>query len=88
MCYFEQPKGHALVMQGMNSIKDSKSDYGRFDAWLKALLAVLNGRGKMGSIVGASMDVRQIASKNNPDIPVTEHAVKSFRATNKQTLTH
>jgi hypothetical protein len=85
MCYFEQPKGHTMVIQGMDSIKDSQSDYGRFDAWLKTLLAVLNGRGKMGSIVGASTDVRQIASKSNPDIPVTEHAVKLFCITNKLT---
>lgn len=76
MCYFEQPKGHALVMQGMDKLKESQKNYGRFDSWLKTLSAVLDGRGRMGSIVGASSDVKQIVSKGSTDMPVIEHAVK------------
>lgn len=78
MCYFEQPKGHAMVLQGMDAIQGSKSDYRRFDAWLKTLDSVLSGRGKMGSIVGASTDVRQIVTLSNPDIPITEHAIANL----------
>jgi hypothetical protein len=78
MCYFEQPKGHVMVLQGMDTIKELKNEYCRFDSWLKTLNSVLDGRGKMGSIVGASTDIRQIASKSNPDIPVTEHALANL----------
>lgn len=67
-----------MVLQGMDAIKDTKNDYCRFGSWLKTLNAVLDGRGKMGSIVGASTDVRQIASRHNPDIPVTEHALANL----------
>lgn len=78
MCYFEQPKGHIMVLQGMDTIKETKNDYSRFDSWLKTLGAILEGQGKMGSIVGASTDIRQIASRNNPYIPVTEHALANL----------
>ena len=78
MCYFEQPKGHAMVLQGMDTVKESKSDYGRFDSWIKTLLSVLDGRGKTGSNVGASHDVRQIASRVNSDVPVTEYALANL----------
>lgn len=77
MCYFEQPKGHSMVMQGMDMIKSTKKDYGRFDSWLKTFNTVLEGRGIMGSIVGASTDIKQIISKNNSDMPVIEYAVRS-----------
>lgn len=78
MCYFEQPKGHVMVLQGMDTIQASKSDYRRFDSWLKTLDTILSGRGKMGSIVGASTDVRQIATISNPDMPVTEHVLANL----------
>ncbi|KAI9473530.1 MAG: hypothetical protein EXX96DRAFT_578379 [Benjaminiella poitrasii] len=78
MCYFEQPKGHGMVIQGMDTVKKTTKHYGRFDAWLKKFNMILEGRGKMGTIVGASMDVRQIASKSNPDIPVIEHALANL----------
>ncbi|CAO3610251.1 unnamed protein product [Mucor fragilis] len=78
MCYFEQPKGHALVMQGMDKLKESQKNYGRFDPWLKTLSAVLDGRGRMGSIVGASSDVKQIVSKGSTDMPVIEHALANL----------
>lgn len=67
-----------MVLQGMDTIKGTKNDYRRFDSWLKTLDSVLSGRGRMGSIVGASTDVRQIASISNPDIPVTEHALANL----------
>jgi hypothetical protein len=67
-----------MVLQGMDTIKETKNDYCRFDSWLKTLNSILDGRGKMGSIVGASNDVRQIASRSNPDLPVTEHALANL----------
>lgn len=42
MCYFEQPKGHSIVMQGMENIKEHKNDYGPFDSWLKSLYSILD----------------------------------------------
>lgn len=78
MCYFEQPKGHAMVLQGMDTIKETKNDYCRFDSWFKSLNSVLEGRGKTGSMAGAGVDVKQFAMRNNHDLPVTEHALANL----------
>ena len=61
-----------MVLEGMDKIKETRSDYGRFDAWQKSLINVLDSRCKTGSI--ASINMRQNTSKNS-DIPFTEYAV-------------
>ncbi|OBZ83397.1 Cytokinesis protein sepA, partial [Choanephora cucurbitarum] len=75
MCYFDQPRGHAMVLEGMDKIKETRSDYGRFDAWLKSLINVLDSRCKTGSI--ASINMRQNTSKDS-DIPLTEYALANL----------
>lgn len=83
MCYFEQPKGHAMVLQGMDTIKENKNDYCRFDSWFKSLNSVLDGRAKTGSMTAgasssSSVDVKQFAMRNNYDLPATEHALANL----------
>lgn len=67
-----------MVLQGMDKIKAANKDYGRFDSWLKTFNTVLEGRGIMGSVVGASTDIKQMISKTNSDMSVTEYAVRLY----------
>ncbi|RCI04280.1 hypothetical protein CU098_004364, partial [Rhizopus stolonifer] len=71
MCYFEQPKGHSMVMQGMATIKDTRKDYSPFDSWLKTLGSVLDSRTKDDLFVAASEEMTS-------DISFTEHALASL----------
>lgn len=45
-----------MVLHGMEVLKKSKNATGRFDTWLDAFEKILDARGKMGSLVGASKD--------------------------------
>lgn len=40
-----------------------KNDHGRFDAWFTVMEATLDGRGKMGSFVGASEEVKTLRGR-------------------------
>ncbi|CEJ02837.1 Putative Proteophosphoglycan ppg4 [Rhizopus microsporus] len=62
MCYFEQPKGHSIVLQGMETIRETKSDYGPFDSWLRAFHSTLDNHNKTV----------------NTDIPISEHALANL----------
>lgn len=61
MCHVDLPKGQEIVLKGLDKLSEHMGEFGRFDAWLKLLEATLDGRGKMGSLVGASEDVRKFA---------------------------
>lgn len=69
------PKGQELVLKAMEKLKDHRREYARFDAWLKLLDVTLDGRGRMGSLVGASEDVRKLGTDNHlSDYAVGEKA--------------
>ncbi|KAI8336356.1 hypothetical protein BC941DRAFT_428994 [Chlamydoabsidia padenii] len=72
ICYCEQPVGHSMVLHGMDSLKENGNS--RFGAWLSEFQKMLQGRGKMGSIVGASHDIRQMGMSGNLEMQVTEYA--------------
>ncbi|CAO3695753.1 unnamed protein product [Rhizopus microsporus] len=61
VCHVDLPKGQEIVLKGLDKLSEHMGEFGRFDAWLKLLEATLDGRGKMGSLVGASEDVRKFA---------------------------
>lgn len=50
--------GHALVLQSLDHLKTMIGENGRFDAWMRIVEVTIDGRGKMGSLVGASEEVR------------------------------
>ena len=52
-----------------------KVDHGRFDAWFRVLESTIEGRGRMGSMVGASEEVRRDAGV---DSSLNEYAVSSL----------
>lgn len=59
----------------MDKLREYRRELGRFDAWLKLLDATLDGRGRMGSLVGASEDVRRLGLQGAPDNHLADYAV-------------
>ncbi|KAJ1329582.1 cytokinesis protein [Microdochium nivale] len=50
--------GHLKVIQAMDQVRAHQNENGRFDAWMRLVEVTVDGRGKMGSLVGASEEVR------------------------------
>ncbi|KAJ2960780.1 hypothetical protein NQ176_g11038 [Zarea fungicola] len=51
-------EGHYKVIQALDEVKAQTGANGRFDSWMQLVEATVDGRGKMGSMVGASNDIR------------------------------
>ena len=56
--HWKEKEGHLKVLQAMDHVKNQQGENGRFDAWMRSVELSLDGRGKMGSLVGASDEVR------------------------------
>lgn len=51
-------EGHYKVIQALDEVRAQNGSNGRFDDWMQLVEATVDGRGKMGSMVGASDDIR------------------------------
>lgn len=51
-------EGHLKVIQALDEVKTQVGENGRFDAWMRLVEVTVDGRGKMGSLVGASDELR------------------------------
>ena len=58
LCHCREDGGHTKVLQAMDYVKSLVGENGRFDAWMRLCEVTVDGRGKMGSLVGASDEVR------------------------------
>ncbi|KAF2767306.1 FH2-domain-containing protein [Teratosphaeria nubilosa] len=58
LCHWADGQGHLKVLAAMDYLKAQQSENGRFDAWMRMVEVTIDGRGKMGSLVGASDEVR------------------------------
>ncbi|KAL2863000.1 formin sepA [Aspergillus lucknowensis] len=58
LCHWAEGQGHERVLQAMDHVKNHQSETGRFDAWMRIVEVTIDGRGKMGSLVGASEEYR------------------------------
>lgn len=60
LCYWVKPRGQNFVLQGLRVLQElhSKED-ARYDAWFQQFETTIDGRGRMGTMVGASDDVRR-----------------------------
>ncbi|KAL2401366.1 Cytokinesis protein sepA [Exophiala dermatitidis] len=58
LCHWDEGQGHLKVLQAMDQVKNMINETGRFDAWMRIVEVTIDGRGKMGSLVGASEEVR------------------------------
>ncbi|KAF2471215.1 actin-binding FH2 [Lindgomyces ingoldianus] len=58
LCHWGEGTGHEKVLQALDNLKVQYGENGRFDAWMRIVEVTVDGRGKMGSMVGASDEVR------------------------------
>ena len=58
LCHWADGQGHLKVLQALDYLKAQQGENGRFDAWMRIVEVTIDGRGKMGSLVGASDEVR------------------------------
>ncbi|KAH7125568.1 hypothetical protein B0J11DRAFT_309015 [Dendryphion nanum] len=58
LCHCGSGEGHEKVLQSLDNLKLQYNENGRFDAWMRMVEVTVDGRGKMGSMVGASEEVR------------------------------
>ncbi|KAB8283047.1 hypothetical protein B0I75DRAFT_7521 [Yarrowia lipolytica] len=58
LAHWDAPKGHDQVLAGLSQLKQHLNEVSRFDAWFSVVEQTLAGRGKFGSLVGASDDLR------------------------------
>lgn len=58
LSHWQEPAGHAQVLSAMDQVKGHMGDIGRFESWMRVVEQTLDGRGKMGSMVGASEELR------------------------------
>ncbi|KAI8972343.1 hypothetical protein BDB01DRAFT_810325 [Pilobolus umbonatus] len=65
------PMGHSMVLHGMELLK--KNGKNRFHLWLETIEKTLNGRGKMGSAVGASNDLKKTGMVGAGDTQITTY---------------
>lgn len=70
--------GHSYVLKGLDNLMTVKGDHGRFDAWFTILEATLDGRGKMGSLVGASEEIKTMRGR---EAQLAMHAASDVAST-------
>ena len=58
LCHWADGEGHLKVLQALDHLKAQQGENGRFDSWMRIVEVTIDGRGKMGSLVGASDEVR------------------------------
>ena len=58
LCHWAAGQGHRRVINALDNLKTQSNENGRFDAWMRWIEITIDGRGKMGSLVGASNEVR------------------------------
>ena len=58
LCHWADGQGHLKVLSALDHLKAQQGENGRFDAWMRIVEVTIDGRGKMGSLVGASDEVR------------------------------
>ena len=58
LCHWAEGEGHLKVLQALDHVKHQSGENGRFDSWMRIVEVTIDGRGKMGSLVGASEEFR------------------------------
>lgn len=63
---------HESVLKALDALSAANNETGRYDFWFHTFLATLEGRGKMGSLVGASADIKKHGGQESA---LTDYAV-------------
>lgn len=75
LCYYNNGIAHESVLKAMDALSAANNETGRYDYWFQSLSATLSGRGKMGSLVGASEDVKK---HGGTEAALNEYAVSTY----------
>lgn len=59
LCYYGDSVALPNVLSALEALSGSNNELGAFNYWFKSLDFTLSGRGKMGSLVGASEEIRK-----------------------------
>ena len=74
LVYWNEGQAHPLVVAALEALSTSNNESaGCYNYWFKSVEAALSGRGKMGSLVGASEEVRRAGGI---DSSLNEYAVR------------
>ncbi|KAG0235138.1 hypothetical protein BGW42_005788 [Actinomortierella wolfii] len=65
LCYCEVPMGHKLVLEGLDQVQDYWKESARFDAWMRILENTIDGRGRFGTTVGMSDDLKKAGTMDS-----------------------
>jgi cytokinesis protein len=63
LCHWDSPHGHRIVLKALDDLCHSRGEATRFDAWFGTLESTIDGRGRMGSLVGASDEIRSLRGR-------------------------
>lgn len=72
LCYYSNGVAHESVLKALDALSAANNETGRYDFWFSTLKTTLEGRGKMGSLVGASIDIRKHGGQ---ETALTDYAV-------------
>lgn len=75
LCYYAEGSALTHVLSALDALNSTNNETGRYDYWFNSLDATLSGRGKMGSLVGASDEVRR---NGGVESSLNDYAVRSF----------
>ena len=60
LVYWNEGQAHSLVLSALATLSDDNHEHGSpYGFWFKSLEQALIGRGRMGTVVGASEDVKR-----------------------------
>ncbi|KAJ1846191.1 hypothetical protein LPJ73_004607, partial [Coemansia sp. RSA 2703] len=76
ICYLNVPTGHASVLKGLDKLQKFREMQKRFEPWMRALELAIDGRGRMGSKVGVSEELRQLGGTADRDL--TDYVLSSM----------
>ncbi|KAI8096734.1 formin homology 2 domain-containing protein [Halteromyces radiatus] len=82
LCHCEVPVGHDHVMKGFELLQQHRESLGIFDSWMKDLEQTVDGRGRMGSLVGAADELKRLGVYNAPDNHLMEYALSNMMLVN------
>ena len=72
LTYWNDGEAHGLVLAALEALSSQNESGGCYDSWFKSLEHSLSGRGMMGSLVGASEEIKRTGGI---DSSLNEYAV-------------
>lgn len=75
LTYWNYGEAHGLVLAALEALSSQNESGGCYDSWFKSLEHSLSGRGMMGSLVGASEEIKRTGGI---DSSLNEYAVCFF----------